>query len=394
VAQKNKRKSIKKLTLINLIALMLGLQLGLTAYIISTFLEKQVGEKAVGLLFLLGYLISLYALIKLHTLIRGIGKSQTFFLFVAITWISLLGMGAFWFHPVAILFAVFFLVGGSILWAALDVLIETYSEDKTTGKTRGLFLTILNTGVIIAPLISTWLVQTYENGFQLVFYTASFFVFIPLIILAIFFSERKCHLEKRRKDFSIVKELLEKKDVARIYWVAFLLDLFYAVMVVYTPVYLLSIGLDWLEIGKIFAVMLIPFVVLQYPLGLIADKKTGEKNWLIAALVVMSVSTISIGFIDVPHIGTWMLILLSTRIGAATIEVMRDTYFYKKIGPKDIELMDFYRTTKSLSYIIGMPIFSLLLLFSPLNYVFIVLGTVIGVGVIPLFKLKDTEVSK
>lgn len=375
---------------------MLGLQLGLILYIISTFLATNVGEKNVGWIFLLGYIASFYILIKLHILVRKFGRPQTLFIAGAISWISLIGMGAFWFHPVSVVFAVFFLAGGSGLWAMLDMLLETYSNDNTTGKTRGLYLTILNFGVLVAPFFSAWLVQTYENGYQLVFYLASFFTLIPLIILAIFFSKREVGVRLRKKNFPLIKTLLVRKNVLRIYWVSFLLDLFYAVMVVYTPVYLLSIGLSWLEIGKIFTVMLIPFVILQYPLGVIADKKTGEKFWLIISLVMMSIFTVAIGFVKVPDMGIWMAILLFTRTGAAIVEIMRDTYFYKKIGPKDIELMDFFRTTRSLSYMIGMPIFILLLLIFPLhlNYVFILLGAILGLGIIPLFRLKDTEVSR
>lgn len=393
VINKNKKKPISKLALINLMAFMLGLQLGLVAYVISIFLEEQVGAKGVGWVFLVSYLISLYVLMKIHALIRRIGQSQTFFLFVDITWISLIGMGAFWSHSISIFFTILFLVGGSILWPVLDGLIETYSDDKTTGKTRGLFLTILNIGILLSPLISTWLVDNYENGFQLVFYLASFLLLIPLVILAFFFSDRKYGMIRKGKNISIIKEFLVRKNILRIYLVAFLLDLFYAVMVVYTPVYLLSIGLTWIEIGKIFAVMLIPFVILQCPLGVIADKKTGEKTWLIGALATMAISTFGIGFISIPSVGIWMVILLLTRIGAAIVEVMRDTYFYKKVGPQDIKLMDFYRTTKNLAYIVGMPVFGLLLIFLPLNYVFIVLGSMLMIGVIPIFRLDDTGVS-
>ncbi len=393
--RENKNKLKNKLALINLIAIMLGFQLGLVLFVFSTFLANQVGEKSVGWLFFVGYLVSFYILIRMHSLIRKLGTTQAFFIFVAISWISLIGMGAFWFHPISIIFAIFFLIGNTISWTVLDILLESHSDDKTTGRTRGLFLVILNAGVLVAPFISTWLVQNSENGFQLVFYIASFFSFIPLIILALFFSEREGVCVKRKKNFHIVKELLLRKNILRIYLVSFLLDLFYAVTVVYTPVYLLDIGLSWIEIGKIFTVMLIPFVILQYPLGVIADKKTGEKELIIASLFVLAIFTIIIGLFNAPNVAIWMGILLTTRIGAATVEIMRDTYFYKKIGPKDIEIMDFYRTTKNLAYIFGMPVFIFLLFIFPssLNYVFILLGIIIGVGIIPILKLEDTKAS-
>ncbi len=389
---KKEKKSKKKLALINSMTLMLGLQLGLVSFILSTFLGKQVSEKGVGWLFLLAYLISFYILIKVHFLIKKYGKSQTFFMFVAVRWISLIGMGAFWFHPVSIVFAVFSLVGNAMLWSTLDVLLEEYSDNGTTGKTRGLFLVVLNTGFLVAPFISTSLIQNYKNGFQLVFYLASFFALIPMLILAVFFSERKyIQQKKKRNKLFFWKEVFNRKDILRIYLASFLLDLFYSVMVVYMPIYLLDVGLFWGEMGKIFTVMLIPFVLIQYPLGIIADKKTGEKEWLILALLLMALSTTCIGFIDVPQVGLWMMLLFLTRVGAAMVEVMRDTYFYKQVGPKEIEIMDFFRTTKSISYIFGMSFFSIILFFSNIESIFFVLGGIILLGTIPLFWLKDTD---
>ncbi len=65
-----------------------------------------------------------------------------------------------------------------------------------------------------------------------------------------------------------------------------------------------------------------------------------------------------------------------------------------KLGPAQI--MDFYRTTKNLAYILGMPVFIFLLFIFPsgLNYVFTLLGIIIGIGIVLIFKLEDTKVSK
>ena len=95
---------------------------------------------------------------------------------------------------------------------------------------------------------------------------------------------------------AVFNKMLHRKDIMRVYYASLMLELFYCVMSIYTPLYLLSIGLTWTEIGKIITVMLIPFVLIQIPLGIIADKKTGEQEWLIIGFIIISFSTAAISF--------------------------------------------------------------------------------------------------
>ena len=86
-----------------------------------------------------------------------------------------------------------------------------------------------------------------------------------------------------------------------------------------------------------------------------------------------------------------MIVLFITRIGASIIQVMRDTYFYKKVGTQDIGFIDYFRTTKSIAFIFGMAFFSLFLIVLPLQMLFLMLAILIFTALAPIFRLNDTK---
>jgi MFS family permease len=87
-------------------------------------------------------------------------------------------------------------------------------------------------------------------------------------------------------------------------------------MTVYCPIYLhTTIGLSWSEIGVIITVMLLPFVLIELPLGRLADKKYGEKEIMIIGFLILGLSTMGLAFITSTNVWVWAIALLVTRIG-------------------------------------------------------------------------------
>ena len=141
----------------------------------------------------------------------------------------------------------------------------------------------------------------------------------------------------------------------------------------------------------IFTAMLVPFVILQYPMGILADKKFGEKDFLIFSVILMSLSTAIIYFTSVRSVLAWSIILFITRIGAALIEVLCDSYFYKQIDGQDVDMIDFFRTAASAGYIFATLLSALLLIFLPLKFAFILVAIITLTGIYPAFKLRDSK---
>ncbi|MEI6588255.1 MAG: MFS transporter, partial [Candidatus Moraniibacteriota bacterium] len=138
----------------------------------------------------------------------------------------------------------------------------------------------------------------------------------------------------------------------------------------------------------IFSVMLLPFVVLQYPMGFLADKKMGEKKLLIFALFIMAFSAIAVYLTNSPSALIWSLVMLGTRIGAAMVEILRDSYFYKRIDGDDVDLIGFFRTAMPVGYILAASLSFVFLLFLPLSAIFILSALVVFSALVPAFYLS------
>jgi MFS family permease len=245
----------------------------------------------------------------------------------------------------------------------------------------------MNAGFILGPFQSTRILEKFD-------FSAIFFV--SLIINAIIFVVALVGLRGVNHDFKrelsigkLLKQVFRRKNVMRIYYISFVLTFFYALMVIFTPLYLLDLGMTWGEIGFIFTGMLMPFIVFQYPMGVLADKKMGEKELIIGALILMGISTTAIYFTQSTSIAVWIVILFLTRMGAACTEVLRDSYFFKRIDSEDVDIIDFFRTSRSVAYIAVAVLTAILLLFLPLKSVFLLLVVVIFSGLYPAFKLVD-----
>ena len=147
----------------------------------------------------------------------------------------------------------------------------------------------------------------------------------------------------------------------------------------------------WDKIGIIFSIMLIPFIILDFPLGKLSDK-IGEKKMLMLGFSIITLFVLAIPFIKEPVIWMWALILFGTRIGAAIIETMNESYFFKVISEKNADEISFFRNAPSISYVIA-PLFAIPIIFliPSFNYLFFVLGAVLLIGLFITLRLKDVK---
>ena len=271
----------------------------------------------------------------------------------------------------------------------LDVVIEQYSEDKKSGRIRGLHLMILNAGFLIGPFLSAKILAVF--GFNGLFVASLALNCLVLIVSLIGLRGVNGRFRGQLTVRDIGMKVLTNKNVLNIYMVSLALEAFYALMIVYTPLYLLGRGFSWEQIGLIFTVMLIPFVVLEYPIGILADEKFGEKEMIIGGLLIMAFSSLAIFFVSSNSIFVWAAILLLTRVGAASVETLRDSYFYKKIDGRDVDLISFFRTTRAVAYLLATGLSAMLLIIAPMKYIFLLIAGMVLLGVYPAFRLVDNK---
>ena len=197
-----------------------------------------------------------------------------------------------------------------------------------------------------------------------------------------------------RSDLSLVsifRKIAKRENILHIYLISFTLEFFYAVMVIYAPIYLIDLGISWKEIGIIFTIMLVPFVLFQYPVGMLADKKLGEKEMLVGAVFLMGISTLAVYFINSKSILVWSAVFFLTRVGASLIEILRDSYFYKRIDASDVDLINIFRTARPGAYIVASIVSALVIFFFSIKAVFVLLAITVFLALYPVFRLKDSK---
>lgn len=385
-------KDNKKLHFINITSFLMGFNASLLAYITSSYLKEILGTDNVGVIYLLAYLIILLLLLHLHKIIYIFGKSFVLHVSIMLKIISIVGLILFPVSFVGIWFLILYTIAGTLSWTILGSIVESFSTDRESGRIRGLHLSITNIGFIMGPILSAQLLNKYS--FDGVF-IASLMVYVIILIFNLTFIRRTNHkFSKKINARELIKKVIKRKNIMRIFYVSFTLEFFYALMLIYSPLYLLEKGFTWEQLGVAFTIMLIPFVVVQYPAGLIADKKTGEKEFLLFSFFILGISTLLFYFSDSKDIMVWAMILFLGRLGAALVEILRESYFFKRIDGNDVDIIDFFNTSRPIAYIVATAISSVLLLFSSTASVFLVLAVVCFSAIYPTFKLADNKSEK
>lgn len=377
----------EKVKLISFISFLLGFSQAVLIYVMSFYFKSAWGTENVGLFYTISYAFILVILLNFHKVVRAAGKSAVLYFSTLAKIVALICLVFLEPSVWSVGFLMLYMIGNAIEWLSLDIILESFSKDQVSGRIRGLHLAIYNAGFIFGPLISAQLLDRY--GFAGIFVFILFFEAFIFSLALIGLNGVNHGMKKKLKVLSVVKKIWRRKNIRRIYYISFVLEFFFSLMVIYTPLYLLDLGLSWDKISIIFTIMLIPFVILQYPVGVLADKKTGEKEMIIASILFMAVSTFMLYFIDSRGVLVWGVALFATRIGAALIEVLRDSYFYKKIDGSDVDMIDIFRTAMPLAFIVSTALSFLMLLFLPLKAAFIFVALVVLSALYPAFRLID-----
>ena len=366
--------------MIYLAGFLFSMPIALASYINSSFLSSFVGEKFVSIIYVLGSIGSILALLLAPKIFRKIGGYRFLLLVILLDAFSFLMLSIAENIWSAIAMFILGFSMNTLLIFSLDELLEIFSRNSATGKIRGIYLVVCNAAWVLAQLFS----GTILGGFSYrTIYLISFSIMTLFLIIS-FLNLKNIPDPKydKIKSFTFISEFFKNKNLFRAYTLSFLLQFFYSWMVIYTPIYLYAyLGFSWQEIGIIFAIMLLPFVLIQFPLGKYSDK-IGERKMLIFGFFVIALATLSLFFIREHSLWLWAMLLFATRIGAATIEVSGDAYFFKHIKPENEEFVGVYRSASPIAYIIGPFSAFIVFLFIPsFNFIYIILGTLMLAGI-------------
>lgn len=382
----------KLLIVTYMLTILYALHYGIPLYASSSYLHQYFNSSIVSLLYMVGSLGSLWASISVAKYIRRYHTyGFTFALVVSeIIITSLFGITEYPYF-LGLFFVVHFVLQ-MMIYVCLNVFIESFSKHAETGSIRGLFLVLLNLGILISPLIGGTILS--KTSFETL-YIISALTLVPFLF---FMKKYFNHIQEPAYHSINMLEALKKawknKNLREILTASLVLECFYAVMIIYSPIYLATLGIPLsVYMSYILPIAIAPLVILPYELGLLADKKFGEKELLISGLLILAVTTFLCVIITSPDPRIWVFLLLISRIGAACVETMAFTYYFKKVGPEDASLTALFTNTKSVATVLVGATGALIapFLIDRPQIMFVVLGTVLLWTVSYVMPLKDTR---
>ena len=377
---------------IYLASLLYSFSYALPLYINSSFLSHFLAtEKLIGIIFTLGALLSLVGVLVRPFILKRIGNYRATLTFIALEVLALMVL-ALSTNP-------FYVVGAfivnqlltNVIYLNLNTFLDASSRTASMGSTRGIFLTLANGAILVAPLFASLLLVS--DTFTKIYLASSFFM------ACLFFTVyHTLHTFKDPpyKNFSLpetLRTIKKNHNLHAIIAVQFVLNFFYAWIVIYTPLYLheyLNIPIETF-LGIIMPITLLPFVIFQIILGKLADTRFGEKEILIGGIVIMAISTSALSFITTASILVWALALFATRVGASAMEIMAESYFYKQVKPQDVHIVTFLYVVRMVAYLAAPILGSLALHVVEYRYMFLILGIFTLVAIPPSLHFKDSK---
>lgn len=372
-----------------LAAFFFSLHMALLAYLNSSMLAQFASPTAISITYTIASVLSLVLVSIAPSIVRHIGA----FRYIVG---ALFGSGIFLYlisthtgSAIVPFFILYFSLNSVVLYG-LDLFLEHYSSENQTGNIRGLYLTFGNIGWVAAPIISTTLQTTL--GFSAIYVVAACAVGASLIVM---FTTQRGFVDKAYNTSSLrdgLRVLVKHKNIRLITILNLLLQLFFVVMVIYSPIYLTTvIGFSWKALGLLLTAMLLPFVIFPYPAGRIADKYLGEKELMIAGLLIMGLATLYFANLGQASLVVYAIILFTTRIGASILEEMCDSAFFKQVTDADSAVISIYRNMMPFAYTIGPLIAGAVFALSSYYVLFTTLGVIMILATLFAIQIKDSR---
>jgi len=362
----------------------------LIIYVNSSLLDNFFSETQISALYIIGSIINTLLLLNTSKILDGISLYRFTIYTLIIELLATVGLLA---SNNPLLVGLYFIVHHiaiTFIYFNMDVFVEKVSTNENmTGSIRATYMTLANITFVISPAIVAFLV--FDNVYTYVYLTSSLFL-LPMFYLIRKFKKLEIKTINHIKIRETTAEYIKDKNLYDIFISNFLLQLFYAFMVIYMPLYLEKIiGFSWGQIGLIFTIMLVPFVIFEVPVGEMEDDKYGEKEFLTIGFVILGLATMIMSFITLQSFWLWATILFISRIGASLVEVSVESYFFKRVNQEKSDVIAFFRISRPLSFIIAPLLAALSLQFIPFQYVFIVIGAIMIVGCHYSLGLQDTK---
>lgn len=349
-------------------------------YVFISYLSSFFSETYIGLAIAGGSLFALVAFVFLPGIVARYGAQKVLLYLAFAEMFTLMAVAGLPHTPVSAALVILVMSLQPLLYYELDLLLEaTIDGDGATARARTFFLTGGSAGSIVAPLMIATLLSGGE-AYTTVFFAAA----IVAVLFVVFFSARQLPKNAPPTLYHMrdtLVHIFRHRDLAAVTIGHFILYLFYLWAPFYVPAYLHGVlGIPWTTLGWVFSIMLVPYVLVEYPAGWLADRVLGDKwlmlaGFLLAGSALALISTITAS----TPLALIVAILIMTRVGAALTESMTEGHFYRRVSQQDIVSISVFRGVWPLANIVAPLIGSLIFSLDGFHYFFLITGSCVAI---------------
>lgn len=368
-------------------------QFFLILYVLAPYLATVLPDEQTGFVIAAGAAMTLIAFPFVPRLVRRFGPRVLTLALIALAASSLflLSLGPQLWGAIALV--MIFCSVQPLIGYLLDLMLEsTVESEQETGRIRTLFLTCGNTALVLAPFAVSYVLGP-TDAYTRVFLLGALSLIPAFTLLS--FARVPTHVSP---SFASMQEvyrcLVHDTDVRAVGIAHATLQFFYSLAPFFIPLYLHTIlGMPWSELGVLLAISLVPFVLLEYPIGWIADRAWGDQELMAMGFLIIGSSFAAIAFVttETPVL-TLLITLVLTRVGAALAEATSESHFFRRVSEKDINSVGIFRMLRPFGSVTAPVVGSLFLLFSTYNIFFFVCGiAILIIGVGSALSIKDVR---
>lgn len=365
----------------------------LILFILAPYLAFFLSDAHIGLVVSLGAFITLVTFPFVPHLIRRFGSKRLalIFAFFQAVMLSVLALSPA--MPFAILTVVLICAVAPFIPYQLDLLLQAATKgSESIGRVRTLFLTAASVAYIITPLLVSLLIDGTEAYWRV--FLAAAVSLTPFIALLLFERLPEGEPPHIAAVTSTCFCLWSDPDLRAAALGNGVLQFFFHLVPLYIPLYLHTVlGFPWSDLGWVFAIMLLPFLFVEYPAGWIADRWFGDKELLIAGFIIMGIALAATGLITASTpLVVIAAILFVSRVGAALSEAMVESHFFRRVSERDANTVSVFRMMRPVGALTA-PLFASVLLITG-NYVafFMISGAlIVALGILVTIPLKDVR---
>ncbi|MEN9852582.1 MAG: hypothetical protein RI996_525 [Candidatus Parcubacteria bacterium] len=370
-----------------------SLHYAIALYLGSLFLGQYINENLVGLVFIVIAFLIMYVTFELSHFLNRFSNYRMALMASGLELCVLVGLAIVTQPIFALILFMLQQLLVSIVFLSLNISLTEVSKKTEFGSVRGAYFTILNLGILVAAYFSGIIFGL--GNFSGIYITSALLLLPVIYIIYRFVHNIEEPYYKDISFFDSVQKMSQNKDLSNVWKVQFSLEAFYVAMIIYMIPYLSEvIGIPTSAVLQvIMPIALLPFIIFPYELGVLADTKLGEKELIQIGLLIGSISTILIPFVQTANILVWAIILFCTRVGASFIESMSSIYFFKKVHKEEAGMITLFTNGARCVALVIISILGTLfigVLGFPSYTIFIITGLVLLLGLRYASKLQDT----